>query len=1728
MPPRKPVEDGEVDFHAVQTPMTTPLVFASAGKLCYTAGGSVCLMDQASGERRYLHTTAYGISRLAACPKNGLLAFCEAGAQPQVFVYSTNPVKLRYTLSDTTELELADLAFSGCGSRLYALSRATSKKLTVFSTLTGSRLKGCELQLPARFEKLSVYPEHKDRLAVVRSTAVRIVTLRKSFGTYISRVQPNSIPSDVDIAISAYSWVSSGHFLVATRQGALITLDGARGSMLYVCQAMHPITSIAEIGGYLVTAHLGQELQVWNHNATEIGQEGTVNIAGAPAMDDPLDGRPNVYTLRTTVTLEAPVGGQVAHGQQIPNTSRLTLTTAEGEVWTMNSPLEEGSVTSTDLSVEPLGWFHTHPVSDVALLGKDAKLCASADEGGRLRIWEVARSDDPAGVRTVKFTAGLTALASDPEGHHVVVGSDSGCIHVVTVEEWRVPSVLSSLRLSEAGVAQLRSVVYAERAVLFAASLFNHKVALFSCMMRDWQPRMWGILELGTSAVIEDLSFNQFDLPAGAGRAKLAVVGSCQIDGAGQPPAQIMWYFKTPALDYDPSTVEIKREVAPLSVQRLSGQAAGATVTAVASASATTMVCGFADGAVAIYNLPTQQGALNSKTGAANPVKVLAPHNQLVTCLQVSENGAWLLSGAMDGEARRSSLSGAVQDGEGQKSMHNPYNGGVLRLSGNRDCKVVASTGGADGIMVWSDPVWGVSAMGKAGPLPEVDPELVEAAVVEVDESEQKLWQPVSGAEKAAAAAVHASEDPELAAVSMAQRKALMLEIEELRKKLGMLLHQNTTCTDLERIDRREFCVDFEQRDAIAAKTKERCDELRAKLVKENHVRALMRNRLIKEFWDPMRTKGCMISSLKSSLQVSNYPERIVSAEELAKTKKLRVLRQTELLEAQMPRGAHPKLVEDVILSSDRFTTGKESYIVNWFSKKKQEGEKPPKATKADSGVEGGEGAEGGAEGAGEGAEAPQGEAAEEEAGKKKKNQKDAGPEAPTDQQYLYEPFELLTNSRRRLQVHLLQSLSAEYRAQFNKLFETCQTAKKVVLDQIHDRVGRMRSILKELKSDEEVPSPQLDDFEHKDAVLTVYDHEIKAEKFVSEEEKKKIAEAEAKEAERLRQLRENDAGTRALMQMMGGTLKTKKDMSALEIVLDKEAWMDEIPEDEMTEQQLAAYKEFQEKEKALMEEQDKYRKQLDAEFKGAKQNVEDLKNEFEAKLKELHHQRFASDARFFCQELYCVRMQLAVLQNVEDLQVAAQATAEVEASKVRLGATESELQAFQSQVDSAKAKQEERKNHEKECVSASHFKAQFAHLEQEVVALLLPIFRRKRDLSAAAASEAPADRSSNSTATTAAGHIAGVGDPYPDLDTPGAKENAALDGPIEEIPMDECPEGVDEASFRRMNELRHERLHAEAEVQRGLAVLQEMAGLLAHYQNERDDSQAEHDQILQELAEHQALMDREMFDVEVLFRLRQGQVEVPQAAVVTDYSDAIVINTEVVESRNRRIMELGKEKVTTLETIKEFRKKLSLIEWEHRMLEHQTTDLEERTKDVHMLRVTKNLQSMLKGGEEGRNKAESDLLERKIEHLSTTTQAKEASLKKQYMLGSKAAKLRKAENQMLEKKLRELQQNVIQREHIRRLRAPQGGGTGGGAKEGERPRIVGGGGRVEENEAAVRSAQAAFKEVRTRQSLLDAAKKHTEEIEVLRKELDRLRQKTFPSFVQLREERPANPDSRM
>lgn len=959
--PEKPAKQGQVNLHCAFAPLSAPLAFLSDRTVCFAAANNVCIWNVDDNSRSLLHTSVYGISKLCCNVARELVAFSEGGSSPQVYVYSMQPQRLLYRIPDVAELEIADLAFSRCGSRLYTLCRATSRKLCMFSMLTGKRLVGCDLDLPLRFDKICVYPGHKDCIALVRSNSARIVSITKSYETYITRLLPSAVPAESDFSISAYSWTASGHFLVATRQGLLCTLDGATGVLLHFCQSERPITNITLTRSHLVTAHIGNTLSFWSHSpevlpdANEGFTLGPSGFADSPSMSS----ASGLYKLRKYVDLESVsqqqrpshrMFGQVACIQLSPDFSLAVLTTAEGEVWGMDLPdktnldqmsqsvssegddeEEEVYMRSDSMQMRLLTWFHTHLVTDIAVLGHaQLKACASADEGGRLRIWEVSRGHDAKGFRVIRFTSGLTSLASDSEGRLLLAGTDSGCLHVLRCTPWKHAQVLDTLRISEVGVAK---VVHCEAedglGLTVAALLFDHRIAFCSVSYRDPRVRMMGFLD--SFASLEDICFQDKE-----NWGELSVPPKLLVTGCnGEVPC--LYVVRAPPTNYEPSSKNLPSEACPIwsctlsSEKRLSDRP-----TAVTALSRHDVAIGFAGGAVKIFPMPTNPGTATARQHAAEPLLSLLPEgaHQLVASLQANVEGSTLVVGCMDGSVRQLRLS---DDGTHSevfcKVLHSSYSGGVNKAICTADCKTVISTGGSDGVLLWSNPDFKVAMTTEAEDVEEDEDTFGdEEFVVELDDRNTTAF-PVWVSPGADDGAAHSAEDQELPEEHQLARRLLASEVDSLRKKIRILVEHNNQAPDLEKLDRGEFCIDIEERNAIAAKSKEQCDALRAEIERENVARQLVRDRLIKEFWEPMRGKGCQITSLMSNLSVSNYPERTVNEEENTITRKLHLLRRSEQLEVQMLQSTScpEELQHDLLFAEDCFTTGRERYVVNWW-----------------------------------------------------------------------------------------------------------------------------------------------------------------------------------------------------------------------------------------------------------------------------------------------------------------------------------------------------------------------------------------------------------------------------------------------------------------------------------------------------------------------------------------------------------------------------------------------------------------------------------------------------------------------------------------------------------------------------------------------------------------------------------------------------------------------------
>ena len=91
--------------------------------------------------------------------------------------------------------------------------------------------------------------------------------------------------------------------------------------------------------------------------------------------------------------------------------------------------------------------------------------------------------------------------------------------------------------------------------------------------------------------------------------------------------------------------------------------------------------------------------------------------------------------------------------------------------------------------------------------------------------------------------------------------------------------------------------------------------------------------------------------------------------------------------------------------------------------------------------------------------------------------------------------------------------------------------------------------------------------------------------------------------------------------------------------------------------------------------------------------------------------------------------------------------------------------------------------------------------------------------------------------------------------------------------------------------------------------------------------SQEKFKELSKELKDKEQENIKQKYNTELLLKLKQALVEVPQQPVVTDYSDAILIHRDVVEVKNKLIREIGMAKVEILKDIAKFKIDLAKVQ---------------------------------------------------------------------------------------------------------------------------------------------------------------------------------------------------------
>ncbi|KAG7400724.1 hypothetical protein PHYBOEH_004530 [Phytophthora boehmeriae] len=317
---------------------------------------------------------------------------------------------------------------------------------------------------------------------------------------------------------------------------------------------------------------------------------------------------------------------------------------------------------------------------------------------------------------------------------------------------------------------------------------------------------------------------------------------------------------------------------------------------------------------------------------------------------------------------------------------------------------------------------------------------------------------------------------------------------------------------------------------------------------------------------------------------------------------------------------------------------------------------------------------------------------------------------------------------------------------------------------------------------------------------------------------------------------------------------------------------------------------------------------------------------------------------------------------------------------------------------------------------------------------------------------------------------------------------------------MADRPDGllIDDRIWRALNALRAKKIlseHAVKEKSELLAlaktVSEELRIKLSSLQRRRRHQQREHEALTQRRT---ALSE----SAPLLVRIKQGQDESP---VGGNGDDALLVARTSVEALNDVIQLHGKDQVGILGRIKDFRKSINVMEWEHALLELQARDMDERYTDIQLLRVTKDLQELFHTGDTSyKQKREAAMLEAKLTHLSKHQQTTLLKLERTGNQLERQLRERERENQNFQQQVAQLATQVQIREDILASRTSAA----------IRQQTAEGG--------AVRGNAARLKAISVRRKLVDLAKAQTDEIEYLRLELDKMRRRTFPSFAHARD----------
>uniref|UniRef100_A0A8C2UMZ9 Cilia- and flagella-associated protein 43 n=2 Tax=Chinchilla lanigera TaxID=34839 RepID=A0A8C2UMZ9_CHILA len=860
------------------------------------------------------------------------------------------------------------------------------------------------------------------------------------------------------------------------------------------------------------------------------------------------------------------------------------------------------------------------------------------------------------------------------------------------------------------------------------------------------------------------------------------------------------------------------------------------------------------------------------------------------------------------------------------------------------------------------------------------------------------------------------------------KRKEIKSGIKELAKTVVSMMEENEKVDDIAKLDQQEFCLDLEELDRLQNQSEEEVAKIRKDVEMHNLAKRYLTNLIKEECWNSMAVKGRALKCFHIPCVVENFPMKARTAAELKELK--RVLQQKKI-EAECL-----KLRKEIVEDQSAVTLVKNHQEED---DEEEDEEKIVTATNLPNYLLG-----------------------------------SLSTDFGVDASLLSSQLELHSREEKINQIILLKDIIFKVKTAFNNEFDAAYKQKEFELSRVKEKNVRIKEIISDLELGENIWQPEFEDCEKPENTLIVDNSEVTAPRHFDTWQRAKAEMIVIRELRRWIKARGSGARRRGLMDMMGGVLEVKKE-DILRMVIPQPAFMAK-PDAVWTEEERKQFREYEKKVKELNEERDKYRKSLEAELKKLQNIIQESTQNFDEHLKRLFERRVKAEMVVNQEELKINNLVFSLLLDEE-----------LNSREMFLNNYLSKKQEEKNQTSKAIQKSKEdldiyKENYDnllaEDKVLDRSFKKEFSEIPSQQVDILYKLFKRRPRMQK---QKTQADTAS----TVPFGEQPGAGklnkDPFAQL----MKAMEELDS------ANNMPEGLDPSVWDHFCTTRRAKVENEYKVKQKATGLVEMTAFLRKRVEDDEKVQQEIEKVFHELILLQEDKAKHQLNLTIQILLKQGQVELENFQQILQYPDAILINRTIIEDLNSIIRTQGQKKVASMMESKDVHKGIYQIEWEHKKMEMEMEDLNQKAWDIQMLFFSRDRQKYLnEPNYDSLIALQIGIMEQTINVLDKTHKKNVNNCKKLLKKLGKFSNQKDTANYTLSCNLREELVAVSERQDICNA--------------------------MGSTLTCEKIAKERYKNMMRQQKLTNISKEQAEQISVLQAEVERLRMKTFPALVKM------------